>query len=88
MTAYIYNNQKKKRLFKKREQELRHAIKNKHSQKKIILAAENVRKAKLQVFKSNFSDKSVLPASKFKPLGKAKEWLELSVERIIENHTE
>ena len=86
MTAYIANHQKKKKIFQKREQELQHAIKNNFNNEKLIKAAEKLREAKLNVFKSEFSKKSVLPAHKYKPDEKAKEWELLPAEDIIEKY--
>jgi len=86
MTAYIANHQKKKRIFQKRETEMVHAIKHNYSQEKLEKAAEKLREAKLNVFKSEFSENSVLPASSYEPGVKAKEWEEISVSKIIEQY--
>jgi len=67
MTAYVANHLKKKNIFKKREQEFRHAIKNNFSQEKIIKAVEKLRIAKLNVYKAEFSKNSVLPANDYIP---------------------
>ena len=86
MTAYIANHQKKKKIFQKREQELRHAIKHNFSQGKVAKAAEKLREAKLNVFKSEFSKNSVLPASDYVPGEEAKHWEALPVEEIISQY--
>jgi len=84
MTAYLANHQKKQRIFKKRERELIHALKNGHSDEKIEKAVEKLRTAKLNTFKSNFSANSVLPAEYYEPTNEAKIWESYSVEEIIE----
>ena len=86
MTAYIANHQKKKRIFQKREQELRHAISHSYSQAKVAKAAEKLREAKLGVLKSEFSKNSVLPASNYVPGEEAERWATLSVEDIISQY--
>lgn len=86
MTAYIANHQKKKRILSKREQELEHAIKNNFSSEKIIRAAEKLREAMLNVFKSEFSKNSVLPAHCYIPGKEAKLWENYSVDEIIEKY--
>ncbi len=83
MTAYIANNQKKNKLFNKRVYELEHAIKNEFSHEKIEKIAEKVREAKLSVYKSRFSEKSVLPASSWEPDELAKKWQAYTVDEII-----
>lgn len=90
MTAYIANHRKKSRIFRKREEELRHAIKHKLSTERIQKAAERVREAKFAVFKSKFSQHSVLPASQFSLEAEAnrdplvRRWLELTTAEIVE----
>ncbi len=86
MTAYIANHQKKKNIFLKREQELLHAIKHGFTKQKLEKAAEKLREAKLGVFKSEFSKRSVLPASSYEPDEKAKEWEVISVDEIIKQY--
>jgi len=87
MSGYIPNHQKKKKLFEKREHELMHAIKNKYSTEKIMNAAEHVREAKLQVFKSQFAENSTLPLNKYEPNEKAKQWQEIPLVSIIEQYS-
>ena len=65
MTAYLVNHTKKKRIFAKREDELRHAIRHEYSEEKIAQAAEKLRAARFAVLKAKFSRFSVLPASSF-----------------------
>jgi hypothetical protein len=86
VTAYIANYQKKKIIFQKREQELRHAIKYNISHEKIVKAAEKLREAKLNIFKSEFSRNSVLPASSYTPGEDAKRWETLTVNEIIRSY--
>ena len=87
MAGYVPNHQKKKRLFEKREKELIHAINNEFSTEKVIKAAEHLREAKLQIFKSQFAEKTSLPLNIYEPNDKAKEWQEMAVESIIEQYT-
>lgn len=93
MTAYIANHQKKLRIFQKREEELRHAIRHDFGQDKIEKAAERLREAKFAVFKSKFSQHSVLPASQFslevaaRSDPQVKRWLDLSTDQIIQNYS-
>jgi len=86
MTAYIANHQKKKKIFQKREAELRHAMNHHFSEEKIAKAAEKLREAKLNVFKSEFSKQSVLPANRYVPDKDAKYWETLSIENIISQY--
>jgi hypothetical protein len=65
MTAYIANHRKKIKIFHKREEELRHAIRHGLGDERIRRAAERLREAKFAVFKANFSQRSVLPAHDF-----------------------
>jgi len=92
MTAYIANHEKKNRLFAKRDRELIHAIKNGFSSKKIGLAAEKVRKAKMAVFKCRFAKSTVLQPYTFSPEEVAandkqvRDWLSMSTADIIERY--
>ena len=72
------------RVFHKRETQLVHAIKNDHAREKLVKAAEKLREAKLNTFKSEFSRGSVLPPSSYVPDEKAKSWQSMSVDDIIE----
>jgi hypothetical protein len=83
VTAYLAHHQKKRRIFHKREKELRHAINHNYSQEKIVKAVNKLREAKLNVFKSEFSKNSVLPASNYVPGDEARHWEALPVEEII-----
>jgi hypothetical protein len=74
------------RVFRKREVALMHAIKNAHSREKLVKAAENLREAKLKIFKSKFAEHSVLPASAYKPGPEALEWERLSVDEILKTY--
>ena len=84
MTAYIPNHQKKKNLLSKREQELRHAIKNESAQARLVKCAERVKLAKLAVLKMEFSRNSVLPASSYQPSKEAMQWIDMDFENIVE----
>jgi len=84
MAGYLPHHQKKDRIFNKREKELVHAIKNEYSKEKLVKAAEKLREAKLGVFKSRFSQKSVLPAECFAGNEKSRKWEQMDVEEIIE----
>ena len=94
MTAYIANHRKKTRIFRKREEELRHAIRHGLSVDKLHRAAERLKEAKFAVFKSKFSQGSVLPASQFSPEEMAvgdpsvARWLNISPEEIIAKYSE
>ena len=87
MTAYLANHQKKVNIFKKRVQELEHALKHDFSQEKIVKAAEKVREARLKVFKARFSQYSILPASKWQPDEEATRWQEMDVQEIVQKCT-
>ncbi len=87
MTAYIANHCKKKKIFKKREQELRHTIKNDYSQEKINKAAEKLRIAKLNIYKAEFSKNSVLPASNYVPGVNALKWEEMLIDEIVKKYS-
>ena len=80
MTAYLVNHQKKNKIFKKREIELNHAIKNNFSYEKLVKAAKKLREAKLNVYKSEFSKNTTLPAHRYEPNEKARELELLPVE--------
>jgi len=86
MTAYIPYHEKKIRIFEKREQELRHAIINNYSKDKIERCAEKLKTAKLNVFKSRFSENSSRPPHSYIPNKKAKEWESLSINEIIQKY--
>lgn len=93
MTAYIPNHRKKARIFRKREEELRHAIRHDFGREKIQRAAERLRDAKFAVFKSKFSQRSVLPAREFSLENAARDdpqvqkWLNLSTEEIVNEYS-
>jgi len=82
MTAYIANHQKKKKIFGKREQELKHALKHNYGYEKVARAVEKLREAKLNIFKSEFAKNSVLPASSYEPGDEALKWLSYSIDDI------
>ena len=94
MTAYIATHRKKGRIFRKREEELRHAIKHGSSVDKLHRAAERLREAKFAVFKSKFSERSVLPASQFSLEDVAEQdpsvarWVAMSLEEIIAQYSQ
>lgn len=54
MSNYIPQNQKKNRLFSKRERELAHAIRHTQPLEKLEALAEKLRAAKMGVFKDRF----------------------------------
>jgi len=83
VTAYVANHQKKKRIFEKREKELLHLIKNGSSYEKIIKSVEKLRVAKLAIFKSEYSQLSILPAHTYQPDEEAKQWETISADVII-----
>lgn len=92
MTGYLVNHQKKLKVFEKREEELRHAIRHDLSPERTGRAAERLREAKFAIFKSKFSQHSVLPANRFS-IEKAAEdkpavrkWVEMTTEEIIEKY--
>jgi len=86
MTAYVANHQKKKRIFEKREQELRHLIKHGSSYEKIAKAAEKLRAARLAIFKSEYSRLSILPAHTYEPGVEARQWEIISTDEIVEKY--
>lgn len=92
MTAYIRNNEKKNRIFAKRERELLHAIKHDVSQEQLLLAAEFVRAAKISVFKCRFAMIGENQPHNFAPEEiaehnkKLDEWLSISAEAIVERY--
>ena len=86
MTAYIANHQKKKAIFEKREQELKHAIQHEFSDQCIEKAAEKLRAAKLAIFKMKFSRDSVLPASSYVPNEEAVWWKNRPLEEIVDEY--
>jgi hypothetical protein len=94
MTAYVASHRKKGRIFRKREEELRHAIKHGSSVEKLHRAAERLREAKFAMFKSKFSQRSVLPASQFSledvaegdPSGAR--WITMSLEEIVAKYSQ
>jgi len=83
MTAYVANHRKKKNLLAKRERELRHALRNGLYEANVVKSVENLRAAKLSIFKMEFSRTSTLPASYYRPEGEALEWMEMSVGEIL-----
>ena len=86
MTAYVVYYQKKKRIFERRERELRYAIKNKLSYEKITKAAEKLRVAKLAIFKSEYSRLSILPVHTYEMGAEAKQWEIMPIDEIIEKY--
>ena len=71
------------RVLRKREAQLKHAIKNDHSYEKLVRAAERLRDAKLKTFKSEFV-RGPLPLSSYVPDAKAARWQSMSVDDIID----
>jgi hypothetical protein len=88
MAGYAPNHRKQHRLFQKRERELLHAINSGASADKLGEAIENLRRAKLQTFKSHFAQNSVLPASNFVPSKTAKLWQSLSHAQILSKYVQ
>ena len=90
MPAYVANHEKKKRIFAKRERELIHAIKNCFPDDKVLVAAEKLREAKMNVFKCDFSKCSINQPHTFSPekvatnTPKVQIWLSMSSDDIIE----
>jgi len=88
MTAYVANYLKRKRIFKKREDELLHAIRHEHPPEKLAKAAEKLREARMHVFKAKFSKENPgLPPSHFEPRGEALVWYEYPVDSIIATYS-
>jgi hypothetical protein len=89
MPAYIANHEKKKRIFAKRERELRHAIKHGFSREKLALAAEKLRTAKINVFKCRFAANRPVQPHEFRPEELAAQdrelerWVAMTPEEII-----
>src|SRR5687768_3198931 len=83
MAGYAPNHRKQHKLFQKRERELLHAISAGVAADKLQEAVENLRHAKLQILKSHFAHKSVLPPSSYVPSKTAKFWQSLSQEQIL-----
>lgn len=83
-------NENKDRIFRKRERELIHAVKNDYSHEKLEQAAENLREAKLRAIKARLDRRSVFPSHTFthERMGKldkgAKKWIALSTDDILE----
>jgi hypothetical protein len=94
MTAYVANHRKKARTFRKREEELRHAVRHGSSVDKLQRAVERLREAKFAMFKSRFSQHSVLPASQFLLEEVAERdpsvarWMSMSPEEIIAKYSQ
>jgi hypothetical protein len=92
MPSYVANHEKKKRIFAKRERELLHAIKHNSPQEKLFLAAENLRTAKIRVFKCRFSANKPNQPHTFSPQEMAaknkqfQEWLLMSSEEIVDRY--
>ena len=92
MTCYVANHEKKNRIFAKREQELRHAIKHNLPADKILLAAEKVRAAKIAVFKCRFTKHSTNQPQSFRPEEIAahdeelRRWLSMSGDEIVSTY--
>jgi len=93
VNGYWVNYQNKNRLFRLRERALRDAIRNDYGLERILKAAERLREAKIAVFKSRFSEKSVLPAHQFSPEDIAKQdtavskWISMTTEEVVAEHS-
>ncbi len=89
MNGYWVNYQNKNRLFRLRERALRDAIRNDYGLENVLKAAERLREAKIAVFNSRFSGKSVLPAHLFSPEDIIKKdnavskWNSMTTEEIV-----
>jgi hypothetical protein len=86
MAGYAPNWRKQDRLFQKRERELLHALRTNASREKVAEAVENLRNAKLQIFKARFSQNSLLPAHAYVPGKKAEFWQSLTQEEILSKY--
>lgn len=90
MTAYSY--EEKRRLFAKRERQLRHAIKHGFPEEKVRAVAEKLRAARLGIFKCQFTLKITSEAYNFSAEAMAKRnkgirrWLSMSVEEIVKSY--
>jgi hypothetical protein len=90
MTAYIANHEKKRRIFAKREREMRHAIKHVAPAEKLRVAAEKLRAAKIGVFKCRYTMNSENQPHDFSPEEAAvhddevRRWMSMSAEEIVE----
>lgn len=86
MPSYLANHQKTRRVFRKREKQLEHAIRHDFSRDRIVKAAERLREARLKVFKSDFAKSSVRQATTWQPNEEAKRWQAMPVDEIIERY--
>lgn len=82
MSNYVPNKQKKNKIFRKRELELRHAIKHQYDSAKIEKAALAVRESKLAAIKAQFAE--TRNPDKGRLLEK---WNEMTVGQIIEEYS-
>ena len=93
MNGYWVNYQNKNRLFRLRERALRDAIRSDYGLEMVFKAAERLREAKIAVFNSLFSGKSVLLAHQFSPEDIAKQdkavtkWMSMTTEEIVAEHS-
>ena len=88
MTAYVANHLKRKGILEKEEQELEHAIRHEFPMTKLVKAANKVRAAKLNVYKSEYARKTSRAPSSYVPDEKAKRWENYLAEEIIEIYRE
>ena len=86
MPCYIANHQKTRRVFRKRERQLEHAIRHNFSRERTVKAAEKLREARLKVFKSDFAKSSVRQATSWQPNAEARRWQSMPVDEIIEQY--
>jgi tRNA U55 pseudouridine synthase TruB len=95
MAQYLspYPCHKKTVIFKQREKELQHAIKNGFNIKKLHKAAEKLRSAKMHLIKAlrqsveTYREEDEAPIKRLEKLrAEAEEWEKASVEDIIEKY--
>jgi len=90
MTNYVPDHRKKIRILEKRERELLHAIKNELGVEKITKAAERVRDAKLNVYKSKLAQIPPVEGrwERREAMWKKKtsEWQSVSVVEIVDRY--
>jgi hypothetical protein len=90
MTNYVPDHRKKIRILEKRERELLHAIKNEFGVEKIERAAERVRNAKLNVYKSKLAEIPPVEGrwERREAMWKKKtlEWQSVSVVEIVDRY--
>ena len=90
MAGIVPHYQGKNRIFRKKERELTHAIKHNYSGEKLVVVAEELRKAKLKSIKAKLDQKYAGPTYKItidtmaKTDKGAKKWVSLSPDEIIE----